>query len=61
MTAKHPTTDQTTSHFQPPSVDRADELDQFANVEQRELWQRYLEQQARRSCPGCGEETDAVL
>ena len=31
-----------------------------ATTDQIKLWRRYLEQQARRSCPGCGED-DVVL
>jgi len=32
-----------------------------SDAEQQKLWRRYLEQQARRACPGCGEAGDAVL
>lgn len=61
MTANRETNDQATSQRQPQSPDQAEQLDDVADAETRELWQRYLEQQARRSCPGCGEAGDAVL
>lgn len=38
-----------------------DESHELVTPDEQALWQRYLEQQARRSCPGCGETGDAVL
>ncbi len=53
MTAEHATTDKSEVQLKPPAND--ERPDRLSEAEQRELWARYLEQQARRSCPGCGD------
>jgi hypothetical protein len=59
MTDEHATTDKTTVQLKPLADD--ERPDRPSDAEQRELWARYLEQQARLSCPGCGEAGDAML
>lgn len=59
MTAIRDTTDQTPAQLNAPPSEERQLADQATDAEQRELWARYLEQQARRSCPGCGD--DGVL
>jgi hypothetical protein len=56
MTAEHPTTDKTTVQLDVPENDARHQPDRTSDAEQRELWRRYLEQQARLSCPGCGDD-----
>ena len=61
MTDKHATTDKTTAQLKSQAADEQHQANHDSDAEQRELWRRYLEQQARLSCPGCGEAGDAVL
>jgi hypothetical protein len=55
MTGKHATTDQTAQRNE-AAADEGRDGQRASDAEQRELWRRYLEQQARRSCPGCGDD-----
>jgi hypothetical protein len=61
MTAKHATTDKMTVQLKSQAVDEQHHGNPASDAEQRELWRRYLEQQARLSCPGCGEAGDTTL
>lgn len=61
MTDNDATSDRTTAQCQSPSDGNPHQPERDADAEQRELWRRYLQQQARRSCPGCGESGDAML
>ncbi len=60
MTAEHSTTDKTTVELKPKLDDDRQQPDR-AFAEQEELWRRYLQQRARRSCPACGDADDTVL
>ena len=59
MTSR-PTINEKAGHIYPEQPN-ASEHDRTADAEKQVLWQRYLEQQARRACPGCGDDGKTML